>query len=870
MATNDKLSLKIAFIDRGDRGRANNKTVSWKALRERLGDPVLDKDHTVAEYQSLKVDEKNRLKDVGAFVGGPVRDGVRKRENMIERSIVTLDLDASVGYQIDELRFGSSDLCAFEFYASSTRGHTPESPRLRIVLPLTRSVTADEYAPLSRILASKALSTVEESMDAIDDVSFRVAQIMYWPSVNSDGKFETIHNVGTIVDPDQVLAAFGDWRDWTQLPFSEARGRKRPGGAVKAEIPTEKRGFVGAFCRAYDVPAAIKTFLPDIYVDVDTSGKKARYTYAKGSGDHGAVVEDGGLFLYSNHGTDPCGERLVNSFDLVRLHLFGHLVNSQENTDPRNEPSFKAMEQHFEDDARVSEQLLAGQYDFESMFEDVEEEDDAPASKESASDVLDIDDLLGDDSDAIEWTTLLDKDKDGSIRPTLTNVALIIQNDPRFEGAVQLNAFTQEIVTRHPLRTKNALIPKIPIRDKVNGDLWSESHDNCVRTIIEGPKGKGRKGYGLKVPERDLKAAIDLAATKSSFHPVRDFLNARVWDGVKRLDTLFIRYLGAPDTACTRAISRLTLLGAVTRVFEPGHKFDFVTILEGLQGKGKSTFIEILAKSWFVELEGNLDDRKGLVEKMQGAWIIEIPELSGFGRSEIQAIKAMFSASKDKVRLAYDRRGKDFLRQCIFIGSTNDAEYLRDPTGGRRFWPVVCTVEAIDTNLLRGEIDQIWAEAVAAYRAMRLEHPKGNLPLYLTDKEAQAEALEMQESRRVETAEDAQAGIIQEWLDTPVAEDMLASDGSGFPDMDSSDRMVIRTEICLLEIWCGPMNMRYEDYNQAASRTLSGAMKTLKGWDNVDKRRHPIYGKQKMYRRIGASRFRYDFVSDVADDDLLG
>lgn len=871
----DTYPLRIAIIRRNDRGHATNKTLEWKALIERLGKPYVDRDLTFEKYSKLSVTQKGIAKDVGAFVGGPFKDGVRQAHNIEERSVITLDVDAASAIEIDLLKIGLSDLSDYEFFASTTRSHSPESPRWRLVFPTTRMVKAEEYAPLARILASRLFHTVESSMDATDDVSFRVAQIMYWPSINSDGVFDAFRNRGRFVDPDTIFEEFGPgWRDWTQLPYSEKRGQKRPTVGTKAEDPREKRGIVGAFCRTYDVPAAIKKFLPTVYVPGDMRGRKPRYTYAAGSGANGAVVEDGGLFLYSHHGTDPCGERLVNAFDMVRLHLFGtEDVGTPEDTRAIDVPSFQSFQEFLEKDPETVSEFRKAQYDIEAMFDDVPEEsttDRAPS--EGKKD--DSFDLFGDgeaDSETEErdasWLSELEVSDKGEIKPTLTNIATIIQNDPRLNGSVEFNDFTQETVTRKPIRSSMAIIPKFKTRDGVNGDIWTDRHDFSVRALLEAPKGKGKPGYGLRVTDRDLKGAVELAAGKHVFHPVRDYLNGLVWDGVPRIEMLFVDFLGAPNSAYTRGIARTMMLGGVTRVFEPGHKFDFVVILEGAQGRKKSTFISTLAKNWFVELEGELRDRKQIVEKMQGAWILEIPELSGFGKAEIQTIKEFFSAKHDKVRLSYDRRGKLFLRQCIFLGSTNDAEYLRDNTGGRRFWPVQCADTPIDIPRFKAQVDQMWAEAVYKYREMRAVQPDDILPLYLSDDEAAGEALKMQESRRVEGAEDAMAGVISAWLDKPIIRD----DDDGVDDMEGSGPIYWqRDHTCLIEIWSHCLGRPKDQYSEGQARTLGRAIKLVKEWESIGPRKTAEFGTQRVYRRKGSDGGPFSPVASARDAERVG
>ena len=865
MEDRDSLKLRLS-TGTGDLGRVKNLVWTWKELVERLGKPTLDQVHTLDEYVRLPDAEQNRLKNVGFFVGGHCVDGKRNSHSVLLRSIVNIDIDEPTPELIDDLRSGLTPLGKFEWFAHTTRKHRPEKPRWRLVLPLAQEVPAEHYQVLSRILASMVGYSVEQSMDAADPVSFRIAQVMYFPSVCRGAEFDVIHNRGAVANGAEVLNSWGDWQDWSKVPQSQ----KRPAGrqmeiGKKAENPTEKRGIVGAFCRAYDVPTAIKTFLPDIYVPGDEAGKKPRYTYTKGSGANGAIIEDGGLFLYSHHGTDPCGERLVNSFDMVRLHMFGaeDKDSDEAKTKPVDMPSYQEMQRFLESNDRVIRELQKDNYDFDAMFDEADDGFEQ-TPKATASDP-EIDDILGatfvPDRGHVDlliagkgkdWAGELDLTEKGTVKATLTNVAMILQNDPRFRGAIGWNDFAMEIYATGKVQSKLAVIAQKPILDRINGDFWTDRHDDVVRAVLEAPSGKGKSGWGLKVSDRDLRAGLSLAAMKAPYHPVQDYLNKQVWDGKKRLDTLFVDYLGTEDTDYARETARLTLIAAVARVFEPGHKFDFMPILEGLQGKRKSTFIRILARDWFAELEGDLGDRNKMVEKMQGKWIVEIPELSGFSKVESQELKAFVSAEADRVRLAYARRAAEYKRQCIFIGSTNDREYLRDPTGARRFWPIECYAEEIDTDKLVREIDQIWAEAFTAYREMRTAQPNGTLPLYLRSKQSQDVALQIQADRRVSTVEDAWAGTIKEWLETPPKTD-------GFTD-DDDDVLgtPLRQETCLMELWIEALGFKKEAYSQMHAAQLSRAVFMVDGWSKSDKRGHfDKYGRQRVIARTQGSKKRH-------------
>lgn len=461
---------------------------------------------------------------------------------------------------------------------------------------------------------------------------------------------------------------------------------------------------------------------------------------------------------------------------------------------------------------------------------------------------------LTEEETKISWSSLLDINEEGGIKANLHNLRLIVENDVWTRDVAAFNEFTQEVVQRGNPGTKNAKRknaakpvlqlsgPSWQLRDRVNGDFWTEDKDNAIRALIEAPKTQG--GYGIKVPDRDLRAAIDIVGRKNCFHPVREYLSGLTWDGVSRVEGLFSSYLGSPDDAYTRSVGRLMMIAAVTRVFEPGHKFDFAVILQGLQGKRKSTFISVLAKSWFAELEGDIEDPRQMVESMQGSWILEIGELGGFARADVRHIKSFISRRSDKVRLAYAKRAQEYHRQCIFIGSTNDDKYLKDDTGGRRFWPIACSVDGIDTDRLAGEIDQMWAEARVLYEQMRKQQPKGTLPLYLADEEAQTIAARLQESARVESADDAVAGQIDAWLEAPI------NSGSIDDDTDANGKPLYRTETCLIELWVDCLGKERGHYNQQVAQMLGRAMSKLTGW-KADGRflTFSKWGRQRLYQR---------------------
>lgn len=512
-----------------------------------------------------------------------------------------------------------------------------------------------------------------------------------------------------------------------------------------------------------------------------------------------------------------------------------------------------------------SKALIAELDDFDDLDPLEAELDDFEAALDDSDD---DEDLLADfdpnceaetksDKAKLEWMSLLDPLEDGKgWRPTLHNVELIVKNDPRLIGVPQLNEFTQETVQRFTPGTKKGrrnaaketrqLTGRVwEVRDTLNGELWSDDRDFAIRSILEAPRTQG--GYAMKVTDRDLRAAIVLAANSNAFHPIREYLSGLEWDGVERVDRLWIDYVNAVDDAYHRDVACLVMVAAVARVFEPGHKFDYATILEGLQGKRKSTLIEVLGRKWFAELDGDFHDQKQMIELMQGAWIMEIPELTGFSRADVRSIKAFISRKKDRARLAYARRAGEFPRQCVFIGSTNDREYLKDDTGGRRFWPVKCRLsgeQEIDTDRLEANVDQLWAEAVVIYQQMRKDKPRGTLPLYLSNPESRLIAARLQESRRLESPDDVLAGQIAEWLSKPIVS------GSIDDDRDADGKPRYRTAVCTAMVWVECLGKEIANFKTVEQSQVNRAMAKLSDWLPDGQQRFERYGKQRVFRHV--------------------
>ncbi|MBO7274849.1 MAG: hypothetical protein J6V15_00600, partial [Clostridia bacterium] len=680
---NDK-ALDIALGNNRKTKKWRNGPMMWSALLDRLSVTTRTPE-TVAEYKKLSRDEQSRIKDVGGFVGGYCNHG--SRSDIRHRSLLCLDAD----FADDDLW---ADWCLLYGNAAavySTHKHTPDKPRLRLVVPLARNVDPDEYQALGRRVAATL------GIDKFDDTSYQPQRMMYWPSTSQDGAYLFDYIDAEWLDPDEVLATYHDWRDVSSWPMSSRVADVVKKTDAKQKDPLTKGGLVGAFCRAYSIQEAIEAYIPT-YAPCDEPN---RYTYTEGSTAAGVVIYDD-KFSFSHHATDPASGQLCNAWDLVRLHQFHELdADIDPDAAASSRPSYKAMAQLVSEDKRVKAQIVA-----DKMAEAAEDFE-----------------VLTDEKD---WREKLAVTEKGVLAQTIDNVVIILNNDPKLAGRLALNEMEHQIVTQHSL----------PWDRSTTLRQWNDADDAALRYYLE-------RTYGLSGKDR-IFDAVNVVAKQHAFHPVREYLDRCEWDGVPRVETLLVDYLGAEDNAYTRAVTRKTLVAAVARIYRPGCKFDYMLTLRGRQGLGKSALIAKLGGKWFSDSFTTLQG-KDAYEQVLGVWIMEVGELAGMRKAEAETIKLYISKQVDRFRPAYGRRTQEFPRQCIFIGTTNEHTFLRDVTGNRRFW-VVDTPDApaVDMwdDLTPEKVALIWGEAVELFR-------RGE-KLYLP-KDLERVAREVQETYEVET-----------------------------------------------------------------------------------------------------------------------
>ena len=780
--------MKIAYGKNRFDKKWKNKEISWDDFKKRAFNTTYT-DETIDEYFKMSKEQQTEIKDKGGFVAGHLKDGRRRKGMVLCRSAIALDMDYGTPGVWDDVIAKLPYRCL----AYPTHKHTPEKPRLRIIIPLSRDVTEAEYPAVARMVAR------DIGMDLFDDSTYEAHRLMFWPTTSKGADFSPKEKDGRDLNPDEILARYKDWQDESTWPVSSRQAKIEHHGVKEMADPLSKPGIIGSFCRAYSISEAIDTFLSDIYAP---STIENRYTYIPGQSAAGLVIYDD-KFAYSHHASDPVCGKLLNAFDLVRLHKFSNLDDKvTEDTPKRNIPSYKAMMEMALADGKVKAQIL---------------QDRTEQAKE-------------DFSESKDWIKGLEMDKNGVVKNTLQNLLLIMENDPSLKGIVfnQLAdgmEIKDEVPWQHPAR------------------FWRDADDAQLVCYVDSNYGTfSKQNYDIVVTK---------VADDRSYHPIREMFDSLPpWDGIPRAETVLIDYLGADDNVYVKAVTRKVLCAAYMRVYHPGIKFDYMTVLQGEQGIGKSTLISRLGGDWYSDSLSISDmSDKTAAEKLQGYWIMEIGELAGMKKAEIDKVKAFISRQDDKYRASFGKRVSPHPRQSVFFGTVNSEKgYLRDTTGNRRFWIVNVSGQGKHKawDITEDYVQQIWAEVKTIAESERL-YLDANLEDYA--REEQRKAMEM----------DDREGLVLDYLNTLLPENWasmnlysrrLFLNGETELGSESIKGTVRRRYVSNMEIWCECFGHNKEDMRPADSYAIAAIMARLEDWENKGMRQSlPIYGRQRVYTR---------------------
>ena len=784
------MRIQIATGNSRMEKRWNNVEMELDEFIERISHTIRTAE-TVEQYMKMTKAKQDAIKDVGGYVAGRLKGGRRKKDSVEYRTMIVEDMDHAVPGVIEQIEM----LYNYRCLIYSTHKHTPENPRYRLAIPLSRPVSPDEYVAIARKVAE------DIGIEMFDDTTYEPSRLMYWPSTSADGEFIFRDIEGEPLNPDEVLSRYKDWRDSSEWPVSSRQQNIVQREMRKQADPLAKDGVIGAFCRTYTIEDAIAAFLSDVY---QPSAMPGRYDYIPADSQAGVVIYEG-KFAYSHHATDPACGRLMNAFDMVRIHRFGEMdEKAAEDTEASKLPSFTAMSEFAVSDENVK-MTIAGE-----RMEKAEKE------------------FSGENGD---WLKQLEYEKRSTVvKNTLRNLLLILNNDEKLKGIVfnQLSDGMEikgEVPWEHPSR------------------FWRDADDAQLISYVD-------LTYGT-FSARNYDIAVTKVADDRSYHPIREFLaSLPEWDKVPRVDTILVDFLGASDNAYVRAVTRKTLCGAIARVMNPGCKFDTMLVLNGPQGKGKSTLISKLCGEWFNDsLLLNDTKDKTAAEKLQGYWILEIGELAGLKKTEIETLRGFLSRQNDIYRASFGRRATPHPRQCVFIGTTNaENGYLRDTAGNRRFWPVKTPGDAARASweMTEEEIRQIWAEALVRY--------KEGEPLHLDNELAGMALKEQQIAMEVDERE----GMVRDYLEMPLPERWDKMDifdrrnyicGSEFGG-EREPGVRKRERVCNMEIWCECFGKERGNLKRQDANEISAIMANIEGWKKADNKvRFPIYGIVRGYCR---------------------
>lgn len=672
----------------------------WSEFLRKLERPA-ESTETLEEYKKLPKAQQDELKDVGGFVGGTLKGGRRKNGSVEDRCLITLDLDNIPPGQTEEiLKCVNALQCASVVY--STRKHEAAVPRLRIIIPTDRVMTADEYEPASRKTAELI------GIRFCDPGTFEPERLMYWPSLCKNAEYIFTYNDAGFVQVDWLLGQYGDWHDVSLWPIVPGEKDKVERDRKRQQDPLEKKGIIGAFCRVYDVPSAIGTFLSDVYED---SGN-GRYTYKEGSTVNGAVVYEGGKFLYSHHATDPTGRRLNNSYDLVRLHKFGYMdEDSMMDTPTAKLPSSQAMRGFILADEAVRLELAREQF-----------EQDENTEKKMYPD--------------IQYSS------NGTVKllPTAENLATLLEN----EGIkIEYDVILREI--------------KVKCSDEEKVKRFNTPPNGYNNLLVYCTDQLTRDG--LRVSTAKAHEWIMAIADGYRYNAAKSYLevNYMIWGGTRgEIDALFNCLAVEGDKALYQALLRKWLCQCVAMAHNDCGSYgaDGVLVLKGPHGIGKTTFFRkccTIGQVYFtegVQIDGSKDK---LIESTE-CWIGELGELPR-SLKDLEYMKAFITTASDEFRAPYGKKKERYPRFASFGATTNSESFLKEDTE-RRFR--VIEVADIDLDRLNQiSFEKVWAEAYEDYRKL------GQSSFRLTSEEKR---LLIQSNKRYQVQREEDA-LLQERLD---------------------------------------------------------------------------------------------------------
>lgn len=673
------------------------QTLSFEMMVKAFKNNVIRTKETVLEYQNGDREFKLRAKDKGGFIAGKSTNNKRDAVSILSRNMVTLDMDYCPPNIIDILKDKQNNTkeLNFPFFVYSTHSHTPEEPRLRLIVPLKEEISVEKYEPIGRAIANII------GIEYFDATTFQINRIMYFPSVSIDGDY-ICESFGiddwNLLDADEMLDRYMDYLNIAEFQkphyIDGLSVDKIRNGKISSSKKTKFR-IVNAFNTEYTITQAIDNFLKDEYV----RGKhQDRYTYTDGESKDGLVILND-EYAYSHHATDPAQGRLLNAFDIVRIHKFG------------------------KQDVESTDQLQYEKYDKSTSFASMVEfiRNNVPAvmkhmpeiqkltknEKEFTSGKVEVEKNSVEEDD---WRLTLDftgTKADRHPKSNARNINIIFEHDEKFKNLFYYDSLKDSICFYRTPDWNS---------EKKKGDMVTDEDDSEIRVYLN---------LVYQISGKDLiYDSVVHQASKRRIHPIRTFLSQLPeWDGIPRIENIVCELYDINPNQFYKEASKSWWVGIIQRIMRPGSKFDMILVISGQQGIGKSQFGKSIATlNWnggmsTIDSQPNYFgddelpfDKKDAYEQLGGIMIYELPEFEKYyKKSDASTIKSFVSKTSDKFRKSYGRRVAEYRRQCVFIATTNDNKPLRDRTGNRRFLPFY---SRMPKNTSRLYDDKYWNEDI--------------------------------------------------------------------------------------------------------------------------------------------------------------
>lgn len=791
---------------------------------------VIRTKETVLEYQKGDRTFRDKCKDKGGFIMGESIENKREKNSIISRNMITLDLDYCPSNILDILTEKvKNEEIKFRFFVYSTHSHTKEKPRLRMIIPMQRDVVVEEYEPIATRVCGKV------GLEYFDATTTQANRIMYFPSVSIDGDFvcemfgeEFLFDL----NPDEVLEEFFDYNnieEWQRPHYIEGKKRERIERGKVSDSTKTKYRIVNSFNIEYSITDAIDTFLSEIY----KKESENRYTYLGGESRNGLNILSP-QYAYSFHGTDPAQGRLLNAFDIVRIHKFGKQDQENEQAVYDNygkTTSFQEMTSWIQ---RELPNVMAHDPKIQEQKEKVEEK-----LEEMGVEVV------------TEWLDLLIRDSNGEIKKHPYNISVIIENDNNFKDLFFYDTIKQQICFNRP-----------PYWDKdiKKGEGVRDLDFSFIRNYLTQPP------YMLTGKDA-VEDAVLIEAYKRKINYPKFFLSQLPeWDEKPRVEELFINLFGVEDCEFIREASKKWFTALVARIMNPGAKFDYVVALLGSVGIGKSSFGKsLIAIDWngkmedienanyfFSDKELDLRNERDTIDAIRGVCVLELAEFDKFlTKYDKATLKSFITKTKDRFIERYGKRTIDVPRSFVMLATSNESKPIKNPEDERRFMPFYCNLPKhkaliYDHTLWNKEIrDQVLAESLHYYN-IGYSYSSPFPPLMQRQWETLIEKASL---------ENDYFGLVKDYVENEFPIDFLKLDYQEMrihwrnKNQDDIPREK-REEFSAKEIYCLALDKRIgETPDYMIRKEIEQSLKKL-GYTKVDSRRKSFgeFGQQYYYR----------------------